>query len=119
MLMTSDDYCIGVIFGISFIGKWVLAMKDYVDKNFMKLFDPNYLFNDYANKGCAEPIVINELFDDEALRLEYEIGHIKRKVADMDAVEAGHLLSCGIDETDFKERYLILKRMHFDRAFEE
>jgi hypothetical protein len=56
MLMTSDDYCIGLIFGISFIGKWVLAMKDYVDKNFMKLCAPTYLFKDYATKGCAEPI---------------------------------------------------------------
>ncbi len=117
MLMTSDDYCIGVIFGISFIGKWVLAMKDYVDKNFMKLCAPNYLFKDYATKGCAEPIEINDLFDDEALRLEYEIGHIKKKVAFMNAIDAGRLLSCDIDETEFYERYLILKRMHYDRAF--
>jgi hypothetical protein len=76
-------------------------MKDYVDKNFMKLFDPHYLFNDYANKGCADPIEINELFDDEALRLEYEIGHIRKKVAAMSGVEAGELLSCGVDETEF------------------
>lgn len=99
--MTSDGYCIGVKYGICFTGKWVLAMKDYVDKNFMKLFDPNYLFNDYATKGCRDPIEINELFDDEALRLEYEIGHIRKKVAVMSPVEAGKLLSCGIDETEF------------------
>ena len=55
----------------------------------MRLFDPNYLFKDYATKGCSEPIEINELFDDEALRLEFEIGHIRKKVAVMSALEAG------------------------------
>jgi hypothetical protein len=37
----------------------------------------------------------------------------------MSPIEAGRLLSCGVNETAFKERYLILKRMQFDRAFEE
>jgi selenide,water dikinase len=52
MLMTSDDYCIGINHGMTFIGKWVLEMKKYIDKNFKRLFDPNYLFIEYATKGC-------------------------------------------------------------------
>lgn len=37
----------------------------------------------------------------------------------MSPVEAGKLLSCDINETEFQERYMILKRMQYDRAFEE
>jgi hypothetical protein len=60
----------------------------------MKLFDPNYLYNDYKNKGYSEPLEKNELFDDETSRLEFTIGHIRKKVSIMHPVEAGKILSC-------------------------
>ena len=45
--MTGDGKGIGTKFGIAFAGKWVWKMKDHIDRSFMKLFDPNYLFKDY------------------------------------------------------------------------
>jgi hypothetical protein len=52
-MMTGDGSCIGSKFGIAFTGKWVWWLKDYIDRIFMKLFDPNYLFLDYKTKGCS------------------------------------------------------------------
>jgi hypothetical protein len=117
--MTGDGSAIGSKFGISFTGKWVWGLKDYIDRIFMKLFDPNYLFIDYKTKGCTYPSDKNELFDEETSRLEYTIGHIRKKVACMSPIEAGIILSCGQEETEFHERFMILTRMHFDRAFTE
>ena len=63
--MTGDGKAVGSKFGISFSGKWVWGMKDYIDTGFMRLFTPEFLFNDYANKGFKEPIEVNQLFEDE------------------------------------------------------
>jgi hypothetical protein len=93
--MTGDGSAIGSKFGIAFTGKWVWGLKDYIDRIFMRLFDPNYLFVDYKKNGCSKPIDNNELFDDETKRLEFTIGHIRKKVAVMTAAEAGKILSCG------------------------
>ena len=65
MLMTGDGKAIGTKFGIAFVGKWVWRMKDHIDTNFMKLFDPHYLFKDYEKKGYDEPLENNELFEEE------------------------------------------------------
>ena len=86
--MTGDQKAIGSKFGITFVGKWVWGMKDFIDRGFMKLFDPNYLFNDFKNKGTSEPLNNNELFDDENSKLESEISHLRRKVMTIDPVEA-------------------------------
>jgi selenide,water dikinase len=45
--MTGDGIALGSKFQIAFSGKWVWDMKDHIDRSFMKLFDPNYLFKDY------------------------------------------------------------------------
>jgi NADH dehydrogenase FAD-containing subunit len=50
LLMTADGKAIGTKFGIAFTGKWVWKMKDYIDTNFMKLFDPYYLFKDFETQ---------------------------------------------------------------------
>lgn len=63
--MTGDGKAIGTKFGIAFAGKWVWKMKDHIDTSFMKLFDPLYLFKDFENKGTAEPVENNFLFEDE------------------------------------------------------
>ena len=47
LLMTGDGSCIGSKFGISFVGKWVWGMKDFIDMSFMNLFNPKYLYKDY------------------------------------------------------------------------
>jgi hypothetical protein len=94
LLMTADGSAIGSKFGISFTGKWVWGLKDYIDKIFMKLFDPYYLFVDYKTNGCRYPLEKNELFDDETKRLEFTIGHIRKKVTTMTPYDAGKLLSC-------------------------
>ena len=65
LMMTGDERCIGAKYGIAFSGRWVWHMKDYIDRAFMKLFDPNYLFENYKENGCAKPLDNNELFDDD------------------------------------------------------
>lgn len=116
-MMTADQKAVGTKYGITFCGKWVWEMKDFIDRGFMKLFDPHYLFSDYATKGTSEPLNNNELFDDENSKLESEIGHLRNKVKTIDPAIAGQLLSCGEEETDFHERFMILMRMHTDIEF--
>jgi selenide,water dikinase len=70
LMMTGDQQAIGAKFGITMVGRWVWEMKDFIDLGFMKLFDPNYLFQDYKTKGTQIPLENNELFDDEKKDLE-------------------------------------------------
>lgn len=119
LMMTGDGKAIGAKFGIAMVGKWVWEMKDFIDRGFMKLFDPNYLFNDYKTKGTAEPLNNNELFDEATGKLEEEIGHLRARAKVIDPVEAGQILSCGEEETDFHLRLMILSRMHFEKDFEQ
>ena len=46
-MMTGDGYCIGSKYGISFYGKWVWNLKDYIDVGFLNLFHPNKIFKNY------------------------------------------------------------------------
>jgi NADH dehydrogenase FAD-containing subunit len=119
LLMTGDGECISNKYGIAFSGRWVWNMKDWIDRGFMKLFDPHYLFEDYAKKGCATRLENNELFDDEDKDLQALLKPIKARVATMDPVTAGRLLSCDEHEEEFHERFQILMRMHTDEAFEK
>ena len=116
-MMTADRSAIGTKFGMTFVGKWVWEMKDYIDLGFMKLFDPNYLYEDYKTKGIAMPLENNELFDTEKKDLEGHIGHLREKVKQMGAEEAAKILSCGEEEADFHERFMVLTRMHDDKEF--
>ena len=56
LMMTADESCIGSKHGISFKGKWVWNLKDFIDKSFVDLFDPKLLFEDYQNLGISKPI---------------------------------------------------------------
>ena len=58
-MMTGDGYCIGSKYGICFYGKWVWKLKDYIDKSFMNMFDPNLIFNNYKDQGTREPLEAN------------------------------------------------------------
>lgn len=60
LLGTGDGSCIGSKSGISFVGKWVWKMKDFIDTDFMNLFDPNFLFKDYLTKGTAEAVTFED-----------------------------------------------------------
>jgi len=46
-----NGYAVGSKFGITFYGKWVWNLKDHIDRSFMNLFSPEYLFG-------AKPISI-------------------------------------------------------------
>jgi len=117
LMMTGDGSSIGSKFGISFVGKWVWEMKDFIDMSFMDLFNPNYLFNDYKNKGMAEPVDSSELFDDVAAKTKDIIEENKKKAYAMSPEEAAKILGCGEDEKEFHERFQILTRMHFEEDF--
>lgn len=90
--MTGDGKAIGNKFGIAFSGRWVWGMKDYIDRSFMRLFDPNYLFKDYSKLGTAQPLESKGLFEDETDEQKAVTSKIKERVAMMDALSAAKLL---------------------------
>lgn len=108
LLMTGDGKAIGTKFGISFSGKWVWGMKDFIDLGFMKLFDPMFLYKDFASQGTKEPLENNELFDDVNAENEKVIGPLRERVKNMDPQQAGQLLSCDEEATEFHERFLLI-----------
>ena len=59
LLNLGDGKSIGTKFGITFVGKWVWGMKDFIDLSFMYLFDPNFLFEDYKNQGTKNPVELS------------------------------------------------------------
>lgn len=62
--MTGDGKAMGTKFGVSFSGRWVWEMKDWIDVGFMHLFQPEFLFKDYENQGTKYPLYENkELFE--------------------------------------------------------
>ena len=67
--MTGDKKAIGTKFGISFTGKWVWNMKDYIDMSFMKMFDPYYLFENYSENQYSKPYENNEKLEAEKARI--------------------------------------------------
>ena len=44
LMMTGDGGCIGSKHGVSFMGKWVWGLKNFIDKSFVDLFDAKLLF---------------------------------------------------------------------------
>jgi NADH dehydrogenase FAD-containing subunit len=117
LLMTGDGSAIGTKYGITFKGKWVWKMKDYIDQSFMDLFDANLLFEDYKNKGMAVPLEHNVLFDDEAAEEAKRLAPIKDMVAKLTPEEAGKLFACDPEETEFRSRFMLVQRMNADPAF--
>jgi hypothetical protein len=109
--MTGDNKAVGAKFGIAFAGKWVWGMKDYIDRGFMKLFDPNYLFNDFANKGCAEPLERNELFENELAEEKVFTDKIKTEVASFNHKVAAEWLAVDEEYDDWFKQLYILDRM--------
>ena len=97
-MMTGDSYCIGSKYGICFYGKWVWKLKDYIDKSFMNMFDPNLIFKNYQEQGTREPL------EADNKQNENEI-HFKKQVENMNAETAGKLLSCSEEEEEFHERF--------------
>ena len=64
LLITGDERAIGTKFGMSWSGKWVWKMKDYIDVGFVNLFQPQFLFRDYETNGMQVPIENNDLFEE-------------------------------------------------------
>jgi hypothetical protein len=78
--MTGDEKAIGCKFGITFTGRWVWRLKDAIDRGFMKLFDPNYLFDNYEKYGCSYPLGNDELFEEKTkAEKEKELAKKKQK----------------------------------------
>ena len=117
LLTTGDKAGIGSKFGIAFAGKWVWAMKDHIDIRFMNSVSPHYLFHDYANKGTAEPVKDNLLFEQETRAEQMRLSELRVRVSYCKADEAAHKLSCPENVVDFMEKLFILERMSKDRAF--
>jgi selenide,water dikinase len=101
LLMTGDHSAIGTKFGITFKGKWVWNMKDYIDQSFMDLFDPNLLFDDFKHKGMSAPLEANELFEDEKAEEAKKLKPIREFVNNLTPEEAGKLFACEPTEEEF------------------
>lgn len=99
--MTGDGSAIGTKFGITFKGKWVWHMKDYIDQSFMDLFDASLLFEDFKNKGTEVPLEANELFEDEKAEEAKKLQPIRERVTKISPEEAGALFSVEPTETEF------------------
>ena len=119
LLMTGNQKAVGTKYGFSFSGKWVWNMKDYIDVGFMKLFDPNNLFRDYKNKGTAEPLEHNSLFEEELKAAGDERNISKEKVAKMSIDEAVQLFKVSEDHEEYLDQFMILERMKIDVPFKE
>lgn len=117
LMMTGDGKAVGTKFGIAFTGKWVWKMKDYIDVSFMHLFDKYYLFNDFDNKGYAEKVEGNTLYEDEKAELAAQTAEIKERVKNMTGEEGGASLSVDEDHEDFWEQLFVLTRMAEDEEF--
>lgn len=86
--MTGDGKAVGTKFGIAFAGKWVWNMKDYIDSGFMKLFHPEFLYENYDMKKTHKEqraglriIEQNHLFDDEKASEKLITDPIRARVA--------------------------------------
>lgn len=53
-MMTGDESAIGSKHGITFVGKWVWKLKDYIDAGFVNLFNAKYLFKDFKENGTCD-----------------------------------------------------------------
>lgn len=115
--MTGDGAGIGTKFGISFTGKWVWGLKDFIDTGFMKLFNPHYLFKDYEKHGYKYPLENNELFEEEKAEERSQLEPIKQAAYQLSAAASAEALGCSEEETEFHERFFILDKMHRDEAF--
>ena len=117
LMMTGDERAIGFKFGITFYGKWVWKMKDFIDISFMVLFDPNNLFKDYATKKYAEPIEDYQLFDESTKETKDIIEECKKKAAELGPEKAAEMLACDPEQEDFHMNLQILTRMHWEEDF--
>mmetsp|Transcript_37400 Transcript_37400/g.27595 ORF Transcript_37400/g.27595 Transcript_37400/m.27595 type:complete len:103 (-) Transcript_37400:119-427(-) len=102
--MTGDGKAIGHKWGIAWTGKWVWKLKDFIDVSFMKLFDPNQLFNDYSVKGVAEPREHNFLFEQEKADDMSKTAELRQAVEKYDPIQAAKVLHCSEEEEEFRER---------------
>lgn len=119
LLMTGDSSAVGTKFGIAFSGKWVWEMKDYIDKSFMKLFDPTYLFKNYSTKRFEEPCEEEEMIMREKKAIEESNASLKARVEVCEALAAAQSLKCPEDETEFFEKLFIIDRMARDEVFQK
>lgn len=78
-----DGKALGFKFGISFYGKWVWEMKDFIDISFMVLFAPENLFKDYDKQGFKEPIDNFQLFDESTKETKDIIEQKKKEAAEL------------------------------------
>lgn len=117
LLMTGDGKAIGNKFGIAFSGRWVWNLKNYIDTSFMRLFDPNFLFQDYPKLGTAVPLESKGLFEDESGEEKAVTAKVRQQIDRLDALAAARLLQADEEQEDFMEQLIVIDRMGKDEAF--
>ena len=117
LLMTGDGKAVGTKFGISFTGKWVWKLKDYIDVSFMNLFNKHYLYHDFDTKGYENPVQENSLYEEERGEILALTDPIKERMSQVSAPEAAQILAVEEDHEEYWEQWFVLVRMTEDPAF--
>lgn len=117
LLALGNGTAVGTKFGISFTGKWVWKMKDYIDVGFMNLFNKKFLFKDFETKGYSEPVPENMVYEEERAEIRAKTDPIKERVNSCTPEEAGAILSVGEDNEEFWEQLFTIDRMGRDADF--
>ena len=94
-------------------------MKDFIDRSFMKIFDPNYLFKDYQTEGTKEPLENNELFEEETKEDKLGQANARLFAATVEPDSAARMIKEEeeLSQGGFMERWMIIDRMGKDQAF--
>jgi hypothetical protein len=117
LLMTGDRKAVGTKFGMTFDGKWVWNMKNYIDLSFMNLFNPHFLFRDYDTKGCEEPQENNDLFEEDQKSVNEEKAKLKAETDEMSVEDGIKLMKAHEEHEEFLEQFMVLERMKKDEEF--
>ena len=100
LLVCGNREAMGFRFGLALHGKWVFALKDRIDQNFMKLFDVSNL--EPPTPGSYDTSQYDASSDDGEL---------------LDEVEAAQLLQRSDEDVDASMAQRVLRRMANDGSY--
>eukprot|EP01016_Furgasonia_blochmanni_P032808 TRINITY_DN3387_c0_g1_i12.p1 TRINITY_DN3387_c0_g1~~TRINITY_DN3387_c0_g1_i12.p1 ORF type:complete len:490 (-),score=107.13 TRINITY_DN3387_c0_g1_i12:362-1831(-) len=118
LINTGDGKSCGGKFGVSMYGKWVMELKDYIDRQFMNMFNPKRIFTFYDNVSFLRREV-EELVDH--LDMKESAEERKKAYAYTPEEAAQRLLPRNENDKDlaFKDRMYIIERMNVEPDFHD
>jgi selenide, water dikinase len=105
LLVCGEDCAMGFRFGLTLQGKWVLDLKDNIDRSFMDRFDVSKL-----------PEQVTEGNYDTS---QYDATDDMKDINLPSPEQAAHLLQRTDDKVDFRQAKLVLRTMGRDASYRE